>query len=176
MSSLDTQRAAHRSGEAGYKFIIHLKPSSSLAMTLAFRPSRTGTLQLPLPLVLHSALAAAPVSDTGDEEEQEDGSGSSAGSNLLGVPVVAQGVQPQLVLSKSSVDFGACIISRSQSQRASPYATEVYVRNNTEADVQVRRMATCATGLQDCFHSGFIPGQMLHLCLMPWNYLCTANH
>ncbi|KAI8473771.1 MAG: hypothetical protein J3K34DRAFT_497953 [Monoraphidium minutum] len=155
MSSADARRPRHRPGESGYRFVIHLRPSSTLAMALLHRPSRTGDLAFTLPLVLHSALAAAAGAGakrgaargarsehegsggegSDGEEGEEEGGGGGGG---LAVEVTGAGVQPQLVLSKGAVDFGACVIGRGGGgHRPSPYAAEVYVRNNTEGDIQV---------------------------------------
>ena len=146
---METRRPAARPGAAGYKFLIHMRTSGSLGMSIAYRPSRTGAQDFVLPLMLHSSLAAsaaaassygAVASDDGGEESGEVGegaSGAAGGGEGLAVAVAASGVQPQLVLSKGMVDFGACVIGRGGSQRPSPYVFELNVRNNTEADIEV---------------------------------------
>lgn len=58
------------------------------------------------------------------------------GEQQLNVPVRAVGVQPQLVLSKTLVEFGSRIVIRSH-QRSMPYTQALYVRNNTEAPLEV---------------------------------------
>jgi hypothetical protein len=104
-------------------------------MALAFRPSRTGPYDFQLPLALHSAPLTAP---PGDGETHEEIGASAGGAPAPAVAVFATGVQPQVVLSKGTLDFGACVVGRSGgSRRASPYAVEVYVRNNTEGEIQV---------------------------------------
>lgn len=154
---METRRLAIRPGAAGYKFLIHLRPSSSLAMSLAYRPSRTGAQDFRLPLTLHSSLSASALTssagaaagagaslDGTDAGEQAscgasgEGDGASGGAGALAVAVAASGVQPQLVLSKGVVEFGACVIGRGGSQRPSPYVYELNVRNNTDTDIQVR--------------------------------------
>lgn len=123
VSSMGSRRPHGGGGDGGgHKFIIKLRPSSTLAMALAFRPRAAAPAAFALPL----ALANAP------------GGGGEGGGSTLAVPVTAEGVQPRVVLSKGAVDFGACVIGRGGSGgRPSPYAAEVYVRNNTDAEVQV---------------------------------------
>jgi len=165
MSSIDT-RPAPRSGDAGYKFVIRLKPSSTLAMEMAYRPSRVGSCSFPLPLVLASSFCAPPTAAAATaaatatalpqpkapaaaaaSKQSDDKGGSTTSSDTavaasivqdpLAINVEASGVQPLVVLSKSAVDFGACVVSRGVTQRPSPYLQELYVRNNTEGEIEV---------------------------------------
>lgn len=133
--SVSSMGARHpRGGEGGgHKFIIKLRPSSSLAMALAFRPRAAAAAAFALPLALANAGATA-----GAPEAAAAGA-EGGGGGALAVPVTAEGVTPRVVLSKGAVDFGACVVGRGGSGgRPSPYASEVYVRNNTDAEVQVR--------------------------------------
>lgn len=51
-----TSQGARQSyvGDCGYRFLIHLNPSSTLPLRLVYRPSKAQAAAFPLPMVLHS--------------------------------------------------------------------------------------------------------------------------
>jgi hypothetical protein len=109
-------------------------------MVLAFRPTSAGAASFPLPLTLECPAAAAPVVAAAAGEGGEQAVAAAAVAErvcALAVPVTAIGVQPLVVLSKASLDFGPCIVGRGGMQRPSSYTAEVYIRNNTDADLEV---------------------------------------
>ncbi|KAF6261116.1 hypothetical protein COO60DRAFT_1637017 [Scenedesmus sp. NREL 46B-D3] len=125
MSTVGSMRASRRmtsqgnrtacSG-GGYRFLIQLTPSSSLPLRMAYRPNKA---QAQLTKAAAAAAAAAPVPEP------------------LAVPVMAVGLVPKLILSKSNVDFGSQVVRTSSQPGKSPYSCDVYLRNNTEAQLQV---------------------------------------
>jgi hypothetical protein len=132
---MDARRPS-RPGNAGYKFVIRLRPSSTLAAALAFRPSRTGAAAFRLPLALQ-CIAAQPQPAAAAPPPGPDG--AAARPDPLAVAVDASGVQPLVVLSRGAVDFGACVVGRGGRSGVGPYSTEVFVRNNTDEDMEVGR-------------------------------------
>ena len=123
-------------GGGGLRFVIRLKPSSSLAMSISYRPSRPGSSQFALPMALVTSSGAPPAAAA-----IADGAAAPPPSDPLAVPVSAEGAQPRVLLSKSAVDFGACVVRRSGGGgggRAAPYETEVYARNATDRPLAVR--------------------------------------
>jgi hypothetical protein len=155
VSSIGGRRAPARPGDAGYKFLIRLNPSGSLAMALAYRPRGTGNLAFTLPLALQCSALAAPATSVADLPQAAGAAAASGGGRpgegtapraVLAVPVAATGMQPLVVLSKTSFDFGPCVVGRGGMQRPSSYTAEVYVRNNTDADLEVRGGAAVVGG------------------------------
>lgn len=148
MSCVDA-RQPPRPGDTGYKYVIRLKASGSLAMAIAHRPNRVGACSFQLPLTLATSLPAAArqlpagvgAAARGAAPGTEGGvTTGGVTSDPLSVPVTATGVQPLVVLSKNAVDFGACVVARGGGgggRRVSPYSTDIYVRNNTEDDIEV---------------------------------------
>jgi hypothetical protein len=51
--------------------------------------------------------------------------------------VSAVGLVPKLILSKDTVDFGSQVVRTSSQPGKSPYSHDVYLRNNTDALLQV---------------------------------------
>jgi hypothetical protein len=47
------------------------------------------------------------------------------------------GLVPKLILSKDNVDFGSQVVRTSSQPGKSPYSHDVYLRNNTDAQLQV---------------------------------------
>lgn len=112
------------SKDLGHRFILNLKPNSTLPMTLAFRPSRPMDYRLDLAFVLHYGGSVL------------SGDANNHNGAAVAVQVTGTGVQPALVLSKSVVDFGSEVVVRSN-QPKSPYSQDIYVRNNTEGHIEV---------------------------------------
>ncbi len=157
VSSVDASQPA-RPGDTGYKYVIRLKASGSLAMAIAHRPNRVGGCSFQLPLTLATSLPAAAwqlppgvaaAAARGPALGQTAGTEGGVTSDPLSVPVTATGVQPLVVLSKNAVDFGACVVARGGGgggRRVSPYSTDIYVRNNTEDDIEVGSFESCGFG------------------------------
>lgn len=58
-------------------------------------------------------------------------------ARILAVQVSANGVVPKLIISKSTIDFESQVVRSNQQPGKSPYAQEIYARNNTEGPLQV---------------------------------------
>lgn len=160
-------------GDSGYRFLIQMKPSSTLPLQLVYRPSRAQPACFSLPMVLHSngaeveaakPLVPAPVSVTAGQRSStptrtnKPGSAGSQGkaaataataaapAPVLAVPVTATGVVPKVISSKTNINFESQVVRNSQQPGKSPYVQEVYARNNTEGVLQVAIGAPCIQG------------------------------
>lgn len=128
-----------------------MKPSSTLPLQLVYRPSRAHAVEFLLPMVLHinggqEAAVQAPVPVRASASAQSR-RGSTPGSQskasaavpapVLAVPVAAVGVMPKLISSKTSISFDSQVVLSNKQPGRSPYTQEIYMRNNTEAALQV---------------------------------------
>ncbi|KAF8055917.1 CFAP47 [Scenedesmus sp. PABB004] len=134
-------RPAAGSGGGGCRFLIQLSPSSTLPLTLSFRPTKAQAVAFALPLVLHNSGAPAPAPGPAllrKHQQPRGGAGPGAAPPPpLAVPVSGEGVVPRLILSSSAVAFGERVVRGRGAPGRSPYAAEVYLRNNTEAPLSV---------------------------------------
>eukprot|EP00798_Chlamydomonas_sp_ICE-L_P015727 gene15727-21848_t len=110
MSRKESRRASSCShgygGSAeGARFHISLRPNKSLDLLLAFRPTAIEASE-------------ANILSTGAKQQADPVIRSVKG----------QGVQPKIVLSKTSVNFGERFVIRSN-QNKMPYSTDIYVTN-----------------------------------------------
>jgi hypothetical protein len=59
-----------------------------------------------------------------------------AEAEVLAVPVTATGLQPQVIVSKTVVEFGNKVIQQ-QGKKKKPYVQDIYIRNNTSGQLEV---------------------------------------
>lgn len=121
-SRRNSRRVSSASGHGGFagnqgsKFHITINPSKQLQLILAYRPSAVHKQAFELTF---NSLT----------------SGQSMSQPLRRV-VTAEGVQPRLVVSKTAIDFGTCIVIRSNQIKA-PYSTDIWLTNNEAEPVTV---------------------------------------
>lgn len=123
-SQQGSRRASRRNSAAsdfgnsseGSMFHVMLNPSASMPLQLVFRPTRAATSDVELSISVLSNGAAGPAA----------------------VPIrkVASmtGVQPRIMISKTSIDFDTRTVIRSNQIKV-PYTTDIYVRNSEISDV-----------------------------------------
>ena len=124
--------ATSLSGGAVSTLLENISERAAVPMVVARSSEDIGPGQL-LGAGTVSALLAEKVSAAA-LEECEPGAGPVA--EVLAVPVTATGLQPQLILSKTVVEFGSKVIQQ-QGKHKKPYVQDIYIRNNTSAQLEV---------------------------------------
>lgn len=145
MGAQHASPAAVGAGPArGCCFLIQLRASSSLQLHLAYRPNIAQQHEFTLPLAIQqcsgtsscngSTPGPAHNSAASQSAAQSAVTGSSctqATHSSLDVPVSAMGVEPRLLLSRETLDFGTVVSRPPLGGIRSTHCMQACVRNNT---------------------------------------------